>query len=213
MTGKIILKSFSFFFLFIVASFSIVSCSDDSNDFERNSKNIYETIDETMSEWYLWNNELPNINPSDYSSVNDYFEDLLVSQDRWSYIANRDALLAYLENGTYIGYGLAFKYDSNNDLRVKLIFDESPLASEGITRGWKLIQINNLEVANLSENQVLNELDKTTSTFVFENNLGEQKMITSSQQEIDQNSVLKRDIIDYEGTKVAYLAFDSFLGS
>jgi hypothetical protein len=214
MTENILIKSSKFFLSLLIASSLFISCSNDDDDgFIRESDTIYDTIDETMSEWYLWNEDLPNINSSSYSSVNDYFEALLVSQDRWSYIANLDALLAYLENGTYIGYGLAFKYDANNDLRVKLIFDESPLAAEGITRGWKLVQINNKEVASLSDDQVLDELDKNSSTFVFENNLGEQKEISANQQEIDQNSVLSKKVIDYEGTKVAYLAFDSFLGS
>ncbi|NOU61111.1 S41 family peptidase [Marinifilum caeruleilacunae] len=214
MTENIFVKSSKFFLSLLIASSLLISCSDDNDDGAiRESSTIYDTIDETMSEWYLWNDDLPNINSTSYASVNDYFEALLVSQDRWSYIANLDELLAYLENGTYVGYGLAFKYDANNDLRVKLIFDESPLAAEGITRGWKLIEINNQEIANLSDNQVLNELDKSSSTFVFENNLGEQKEISANQQEIDQNSVLSQKVIDYEGTKVAYLAFDSFLGS
>lgn len=214
MTKNRFLKSFPFFLtLFIVSSFFIACSDDDNNNSERETKTIYEIINQTMNEWYYWNEEIPNINASNYSSVNDYFEALLVSQDRWSYIANLDALLAYLENGTYKGYGLAFKYDSEDKLRVKLIFDESPLASEGITRGWALININGVAVADLTENQVLDELDKTTSTFIFENNLGEQKEITASQKEIDQNSVLSRKIIDHEGVKVGYLAFDSFIGS
>ncbi|WP_321515185.1 S41 family peptidase [Marinifilum fragile] len=214
MTENRLFKSFKFFLsLFIFYSFIIACSDDDNNNYERETKTIYETIDKTMSEWYLWNEELPNINSSSYSDVNKYFEDLLVNQDRWSYITNLDALIAYLENGTYKGYGLAFKYDSEGKLRVKLIFDESPLASKGITRGWKLININGLNIADLTEDDVLNELDKNTSTFIFENNLGEQKEITASQQEIDQNSVLKREVINYEGTNVAYLAFDSFLGS
>jgi len=124
----------------------LLSCSDDNNELPRSgdNKTAYEIIDETMQEWYLWNDDLPDISSANYSSANDYFDDLLVTNDRWSYIANLDDLLAYFENGTYTGYGLSFKFDSNNDLRVKLIFEESPLAAEGITRGWKLININQL---------------------------------------------------------------------
>lgn len=199
--------------LFLIAtilfnSFAYTSCNkDDSN----HKEDEFDVINEVMEEWYFWNDELPTIKSSNYNSANNYFEDLLVSKDRWSYIANRDLLLAYLENGTYTGYGLGFKYDSNNDLRVKLIFDESPLAAEGITRGWKLVNINDLAVSSLSDDQVLDQLDKSLATFVFENNLGEQKIFSASQITLDQNSVLKREVIDYQGVKVAYLAFDSFL--
>ena len=203
-----------YFLLPLIALSFLISCSDDNNEFPRtvNNETVYDIIDETMQEWYLWNNELPSLNPDNYSSPNTYFEDLLVDIDRWSYIANLDELLAFLEDGTYTGYGLSFKFDQNNDLRVKLIFEASPFATEGITRGWKLVTINDLAISSLSDNQILDELGKSTGTFVFENNLGEQKEITASQKELDQNTVLKREVIDFEGVKVAYLAFDSFLG-
>lgn len=192
----------------------LTSCNNDSNDIPVTQEEIsaIDVIDQIMDEWYLWNDELPSLNSDSYSSANDYFDDLLVSTDRWSYIANRDVLLAYLENGTYTGYGLGFKYDSDNNLRVKLIFEDSPLYSQGITRGWKLIQINSKAISSLTDEQILDELDKSTSDFVFENNIGEQKTMTASQKELDQNTVLKREVIEYQGTKVAYLAFDSFLG-
>ncbi|WP_320017686.1 S41 family peptidase [Labilibaculum manganireducens] len=200
--------------LVVILASLFLSCSDDNNILPRSgtNKTAYEVIDKTMQEWYLWNEDLPDISSANYSSANDYFEALLADQDRWSYIANLDELLAYFENGTYTGYGLSFKFDSNNDLRVKLIFDESPLAAEGITRGWKLVNINQLAISNLSEEQILNELDKSSGIFIFENNAGEQKEITASQKVLNQNTVLKREVIPYEGTQVAYLAFDSFLG-
>jgi len=81
-----------------------------------------------------------------------------------------------------------------------------------VLASWKLININQLAISSLSDEQILNELDKSTGTFIFENNAGEQKEITASQKELDQNTVLKREVIPYEGTQVAYLAFDSFLG-
>ncbi|MBN2597549.1 S41 family peptidase [Labilibaculum sp.] len=197
--------------LVVILASLFLSCSDDNNILPRsgNDKSAYEIIDKTMQEWYLWNEDLPDISSANYSSANDYFEALLADQDRWSYIANLDELLAYFENGTYTGYGLSFKFDNINDLRVKLIFDESPLAAEGVTRGWKLVNINQLAISNLREEQILNELDKSSGTFIFENNAGEQKEITASQKVLDQNTVLKRTMI--EGTQVAYLAFDSFL--
>ena len=200
--------------LVVILASLFLSCSDDNNILPRsgNDKSAYEIIDKTMQEWYLWNEDLPDISSANYSSANEYFEALLADQDRWSYIANLDELLAYFENGTYTGYGLSFKFDSYNDLRVKLIFDESPLAAEGVTRGWKLVNINQLAISNLSEEQILNELDKSSGTFIFENNAGEQKEITASQKVLDQNTVLKRKVIPYDGTQVAYLAFDSFLG-
>jgi C-terminal processing protease CtpA/Prc len=207
-----------YFLYFFVFAFLFTACSDDNNELPRTNpsdKNTYEVLDEIMQEWYLWNDDLPSISSGSYNNPNDYFEDLLVDKDRWSYIANLDVLKAFFENGTYTGYGLAFKFDQNDDLRVKLIYNDSPLFDDGVKRGWQLISINGFTIPDNptknDEEKILDELDKSSSTFLFESPQGVQKEVSASQIELDQNTVLKREVVEYDGKKVAYLAFDSFL--
>ncbi|MFA8436288.1 MAG: S41 family peptidase [Marinifilaceae bacterium] len=205
------------FFLPFFLSLLIVSCSkDDDLDLPgiESQSSVISEIDEIMKEWYLWNEDLPEINPNSFDSANEYFDKLLAPQDKWSFIDNLDELMAFLENGTYKGYGFALKWKDQEHLMVKLVYDASVLKTEGITRGWELIRINGKAPSSMNDDDIINELNRPGNSFVFKNSSGEQKELILSQTEMQQNTVLHQDVITTEkGAKVAYLVFDSFLDS
>jgi len=206
------IKTYRVWLLAILIPFVFVACHKDDN--HQPKKTMVEVLDETMTEWYLWNDQLPNINSSDYNSANAYFEDLLVEQDKWSFIANLDQLIDYLTYGSYYGYGFDLKFEEGNNIpRISLVYNESELNSIGITRAWKLIEITNQSTSEMTVEQINSELSNSSNTFVFENNEGEIKTLTLNKKEMNQNSVLKRTVIPTENKKVAYLVFDSFLSS
>ncbi|RXQ87773.1 hypothetical protein EO244_16125 [Ancylomarina salipaludis] len=199
----------------LILLFTFTACNkDDNNDDKKSNKTIVEVIDDIMGEWYLWNDELPNLDASNYTDLNKYFDDLLVSQDRWSFIANLDVLLAYFANGTYKGYGFDLKFEEGQNVpRISLVYDESDLYAEGITRSWKLVEINSQATNEMSEDQIKEMLSNEQVDLVFENNSGEQKTLSLSKKEMNQNTVIKRSMIPNQTKKVAYLVFDSFLDS
>ncbi|WP_372642136.1 S41 family peptidase [Ancylomarina sp.] len=198
----------------ILLLFVFTACSKDDNDNKPKDKTAVEVLDEIMEEWYLWNDELPALNVNNYNDLNTYFNDLLVDQDKWSFIANLDALLAFLNNGTYTGYGFDLQFEEgNNTPRVSLVYDQSQLYDEGITRSWKLLEINNQSTNSMTENEIRGLLSNSTIALLFENNSGEQKSLNLSKKEMNQNTVIKRSVIQTLNKKVAYLVFDSFLGS
>jgi len=198
--------------LALIIPFAFVACNKDDNN--QPKKTMVEVLDETMAEWYLWNDKIPNLISSDYSSPNTYFEDLLVEQDKWSFIANLDQLMAYLTSGSYYGYGFDLKFEEGNDIpRVSLVYNESDLYDEGISRGWKLTEIDNQSINTMTVDQINTAVAGSSNTFTFENNEGEVKTLSLTKKEMNQNSVIKRTIIHTENEKVAYLVFDSFLSS
>ena len=198
----------------ILLLFVFTACSKDDNDNKPKDKTAVEVLDEIMEEWYLWNDELPALNVNNYNDLNTYFNDLLVDQDKWSFIANLDALLAFLNNGTYTGYGFDLQFEEgDNTPRVSLVYNQSQLYDEGITRSWKLLKINNQITSSMSEDQIRGLLSDNAITLLFENNLGEQKSLDLAKKEMNQNTVIKRSVIPTLSKKVAYLVFDSFLGS
>ena len=200
--------------LVLIFLFTFTACKKDDNDNNSKDKTIVEVIDDIMGEWYLWNDDIPKLDVSNYSDLNTYFEDLLVPQDRWSFIANLDILLAYFSSGTYTGYGFDLKFEEGQDVpRVSLVYDESDLYTEGITRSWKLIEINDQATNQMTEDQIMQLLSNDNADLVFENNSGEQKTLSLSKKEMNQNTVIKRTMIPDQSKKVAYLVFDSFLDS
>lgn len=199
----------------ILLLFVFTACNkDDDNDDKQEEKTIVEVLDDIMEEWYLWNDELPALNVANYTDLNTYFNDLLVDHDKWSFIANLDALLAFLNSGTYTGYGFDLQFEEGNNVpRVSLVYNESDLYDAGITRSCKLLEINNQATSSMNEDQIRELLSNNTVTLLFEHNSGEQKSLNLVKKEMNQNTVIKSTVIPTENKKVAYLVFDSFLGS
>ncbi|MCZ4695839.1 hypothetical protein DWB61_13795 [Ancylomarina euxinus] len=198
----------------ILLLFILTACKKDDDNDKQEETTVVEVLDEIMKEWYLWNDELPSLDVSNYNDLNTYFNDLLVDQDKWSFIANLDALLAFLNNGTYTGYGFDLQFEEgNNTPRVSLVYDQSQLYDAGITRSWKLLEINNQTTSSMNEDQIRDKLRDNSVSLLFENNSGEQKTLDLIKKEMNQNTVINSTMIPGQSKKVAYLVFDSFLGS
>jgi len=197
----------------ILLLFIFTACNkDDDNEDKQEEITVVEVLDQIMEEWYLWNDELPTLNTSNYSNLNNYFNDLLVDQDKWSFIANLDALRAFFEDGTYTGYGFDLQFEEgNNTPRVSLVYNESDLYEAGITRSWKLLEINNQATSSMTEDEIRDLLANNTINLLFESNSGEQKPLELTKKEMNQNTVIKRSVIPTLNKNVAYLVFDSFL--
>ena len=191
--------------------FTFTACSKDDDEKEETAVDV---IDEIMEECYLWNDERPNLNSNNYRDLNTYFEDQLVAQDKWSFIANLESLLAFFEDGTYTGYGFDLQFETGNNVPyVSLVYNQSDLYNEGITRSWKLLEINNQSTSSMSEDQIRDKLRDNSVSLLFESESGEQKTLNLTKKEMNQNTVIKKAVIPTENKKVAYLVFDSFLDS
>lgn len=202
-------------FYALILLFAFIACSkDDDNDDKQNKQTVVEVLDKTMQEWYLWNDELPSLNTSNYSDLNNYFEDQLVPQDKWSFIADLKTLLAFFKNGTYTGYGFDLQFETGNNIPyVSLVYKQSDLYAEGITRSWKLLEINSQSTGSMNENKIRDKLKDNSVSLLFESKSGEQKTLKLTKKEMNQNTVIKKAVIPTLNKKVAYLVFDSFLDS
>ncbi len=191
--------------------FTFTACSKDDDEKEETAVDV---IDEIMEEWYLWNDERPNLNSNNYSDLNTYFEDQLVAQDKWSFIANLESLLAFFQDGTYTGYGFDLQFEVGNNIPyVSLVYHQSDLYNEDITRSWKLLEINNQSTSSMNEDQIRDKLRDNSVSLLFESGSNEQKTLNLTKKEMNQNTVIKKAVIPTENKKVAYLVFDSFLDS
>ncbi|MFT5750021.1 MAG: carboxyl-terminal processing protease [Ancylomarina sp.] len=199
----------------LILLFTFTACSKDDDEKEpTKEETVIDVLDDIMEQWYLWNDELPNLNSNNYNDLNKYFEDQLVAQDKWSFIADLESLLAFFEDGTYTGLGFDLKYEKGNDIPyVSLVYNESALYTQGITRGWKLVDVNGSSTNDLTESQIQSMLAWETSSAWFESSSGEQKKVNLTKKEMNQNTVIKKAVIPTENKKVAYLVFDSFLDS
>ncbi|MCT4644164.1 MAG: S41 family peptidase [Carboxylicivirga sp.] len=209
------MKNLNLFLFIFLSIFLFIRCEDDDKDDPQPKPNIQEVIDDTLEDWYLWQDELKTVDINNYSNVNDYFEAKLADKDKWSFIANLDALIAYFENGKYEGYGFNLALDANNRPYVGFVYEQSDLAKAGITRGSRITAINGISVpenpAQSDIDRIESELQKAQSQITFITTGGETKEVSAAKKEMQENTVLKYKVVEHAGKKVAYLAFNSFL--
>ena len=160
-----------------------------------------------MKEWYLWNEELPDLNLSEFNTPQEVLEALRKSPiDRWSFIEDAETYNQLFDQGKYEGYGVRFAWEDEHTLRIALVYKDSPFYEAGIRRGWKVNKINGQAVVNLTAN-----LSAATNTFEFESPEGSLLNRTFTKEEIDINTVLHSSVIPVNNAKVGYLVFSSFL--
>lgn len=181
---------------------------------------------DTMKYYYYWNEEIPNERNLNLNSPStNFFETLLFRPaDRFSWIQNAKELKA--ESSGIIkttGLGISFVQDEATSkvvLSVRYVHKGSPADLQGIKRGDMFIGING-EDWKLSGNSI------TNADPLFENNpftlqecmlvdevLTRGRTVSLTPVEgFQENAILLDSIITTEnGTKVAYLFYNRFLG-
>jgi carboxyl-terminal processing protease len=200
-------KIFSLFIVMLSCTFVFTSCRKDTVIQE--NEDFYLLMDE----WYFWYEEIPDVNPSSYSSPYELLEALRHQPlDRWSYITSWQEFEAWYKESKFIGYGFGSGWDQNARLRISFIYNSTDLYQAGVRRGWLIERINGTPVRpGASINQMLgaNEVG-VTNTIVFIDPEGAEIEVTAAKMEIIMNSVLHREVLESGGRKIGYLVFQNF---
>jgi len=112
------------------------------------SQNQY--VFDLMKDFYFWYGEVPEVDPSQFSSPEELLETLKFSPlDRFSGVSDQQTQALFLGQGKFIGIGLRLKSDEADRLFVAFEFSGSPAAQAGIVRGTEIIAINGNLVSTL----------------------------------------------------------------
>jgi len=175
-----------------------------------------------MNDYYFWYSEVPqNLVAASYDDVESYFYDFLVDEDHWSWMMTGKEYLE-MQTGVYETYGFNLKqaieiYDDYG-VRVSYVYPGSPMAEQGVTRGFELTHLNGTAVETI-DNKTFNEvLSNSANSFTFLNLEGQSVTFTTSAREIQTVSVLKNEVITpamYPGLphNVGYMVYMSFTES
>ena len=135
------------FSLFLVLSL-LVSCEKDNNHSEDNelATRMNQFIQNNLSTFYLWYDEIPDIKPESEKDPKEYFKALLSSKDKWSLITDdANGLLEEMAGtGETYGYGLAYGRFKDSDkcfAVVQYVYPGSP-AAEKLKRGDIILELN-----------------------------------------------------------------------
>ncbi len=168
-----------------------------------------------MNQWYYWKDSIPDVDPDDYTNPNDLLEAMRYEpRDKWSYITTQEAHSQYYEEGTYVGYGFGYAPDSDGNIRITFLFDDSDLNDVGVQRAWIIKKINgNIvdENSNLSDLLGANEIG-VSNTIEFESPTGVNVSETFMKKLVTINTVGYTSVIENGSNKVGYFVFKSFIG-
>lgn len=108
-----------------------------------------------MNDVYYWYDEVPDVDPADYSTK----EDLLVALTQpernrghvYSYLTTIAAEDAFLSNAAYVGFGFSMAQDQNGDIYLRESFPGGPAAAAGMVRGDRIDAIDGVAVSTMTD--------------------------------------------------------------
>lgn len=175
---------------------------------------LKDTTYQIMKEWYLWNEDLPEVNLEDYKDADELLDALQNPLDRWSYIQERESYDNFFNNAQYEGYGFRMAFDEEDKLRVAFAYRDSPFGKIGVDRSWIINKINGKSISAIVANSsVTQEIANPTNTFELIDDQGNMITETLTKETIGINTVLHHQVLEIGGTKVGYLVFNSFLAT
>ncbi len=198
---------------FIFASVLFIAACNKDDDPEPDINELNVEFYEFMKDWYFWNDNIPDINPSSYETIFDVLESIRFRPlDRWSFITDWQEFLAYFQDSRFIGYGFGSSWDSNGRLRISFIHDAGELYQEGVRRGWIIETINGVNISqgmNIPQMLGPNE-EGVNNSFVFRKPDNTTIEITASKMDLVTNTLLHHEVFEIENIKVGYMVLQSF---
>lgn len=208
-----------FMYLFVLISAFVACHDDDDNKITKEEEltlRANQFIHDEMSTFYLWNEEMPNIDYQKEKNTIDYFNKLLFAKDSFSIITDdAQGLLESLSNtNETFGYSLIF-YPINSGKNyigvVKYVYPNSP-ADGKLKRGDIIIAVNNAMITEsnytkLNQNGTISLLKGKLEGTTISND-GEPFSLTSKKME--SNPVLINKVIEKGKDKIGYLMYTDF---
>ncbi len=191
---------------------AFTSCNgDDVPDPDKNEE--FEEFYLGLQEWYFWNDQIPEINPSSYSSLGEILEAVRYRElDRWSFVTEWDEFWAFLNDSEFIGYGFGHTYDTEGNLRITYVFNSTDFYEKGVRRSWIIKAINGTPIipgTNIGNMLGANQVG-VTNTFTFQKPNGEEETIIADKQSVIMNTVLHYEVLEMESKKIGYMVLQSF---
>ncbi len=222
-----IFKNYYLFVFALIIAINITSCDsddpipDDENPISEEILKVNDFIKVNMDFYYLWADEMPALDPTEQEDSEEYFYNLLYDDiDKWSFVTDDAAALTEYFSGVRkeMGYSLAFYYayeNNTNDLVafIEYVEPDSPADIAGLKRGDMIVKYDG---ADLTINNYTDFYYAETATV----GLGEyvdgviadlSPSVNVTAAEIQVDPILVNTVFEYNGNKVGYLAYTSFI--
>ncbi|HBG88596.1 MAG TPA: peptidase S41 [Marinilabiliaceae bacterium] len=215
------LKNYALILLLFAVGLGFNACDDNNDKPKPGHSDINKFIYDNMNVLYYWNEEMPNIDYRKEGDSKEYFEKLLKKpDDRWSFITDNIKELEDYFAGIVKspGYSIQLYYleEGSNQVVaiVEFVYRDSPAEEAGLQRGDIIYKINGEELNDKNYISLLSLESKTiTLAQISQGELIELSptVVVKDLEDLKQHPIVATSIIDNGGSKIAYLAYTSFI--
>ena len=177
----------------------------------------------TMKDYYLWADQMPDIATTPINAKpTDYFYTLLYKYDtidRFSWIDSSASHLTNQLNG--INTVLGIKYNAfyadlsqtNVVFAIAYVLKGSPAEKAGLKRGDIIYKVDNKNITVTNYQTILQNPTLAIELANFSNNIftGTGNTLLITKAAVQTNPILKDTVIEWGGKKVGYLSYIQFL--
>jgi C-terminal processing protease CtpA/Prc len=172
-----------------------------------------------MNNYYFWYNLMPTVVKTDYKDPYTLLDAMeYKTLDRWSFVETYDQYNAQ-NTGSFVGHGISMGLDPTNQVRIAQIYNNSPLYSLGVRRGWIVKKLNGTDLARIFiandataySNLIGSSTAGITNTFLFQTPAGKDSTIISTKAAFTLNTVIAADTLHLKSGITGHLVFDEFI--
>lgn len=213
-----------FWSLMLAMLLVLVSCNPEDEDVNPTKVQnvVHKAIFDVMSDWYLWNLNMPsNVDFSGTMTNQEFLETLRFTQlDRpgWTYITTQEAFRAAFTGQVSGVHGFRMGMDAEERLFIASVIKTGPAGQDGWQRGWQILEVNGKPISEFRTATGYrietgpNEVG-ISNTFKFKLPDGSETTRTITKQAFAANSVAFEDVYEMQGKKIGYLVYENFRAS
>jgi carboxyl-terminal processing protease len=212
-----------FFALAFISFVGLASCKKNTDAIIAGTPDLRDSVYLYSEDIYLWSDNLPSpavFKPLSYPTADSVMKKVRTYspfvngkyQDRWSFVIDK-ATWDNVVSGNSTDTGVEYAFNTEADLRVKLVYSQSSAGKQGVTRGWKTLKINGIDATYANITKLNTELSKASQTIVFQKPDHNQVTLTLTGSTYKSDYVMNPKVFLINGNNVGYFAFDSFLGA
>lgn len=211
-------------FLLLVVLGIVIGCSEEDEPLADEAPALTQKVNKFMKEGmedvYLWYDDMPDIDYRIEKDSKEYFEKLLVTEDRWSYATDDVEALENSFEGKEKSYGwsLSFGTFSNTGnvfALVEFVYKFTPAYEAGIKRGDIIVLMNNSDITTDNYRDLLygESTSINTGSIVDGSITTNETAISLTARELTLNPVIKSTVVEHEGHKIGYLLYAQYISN